>query len=406
MDFMKKLLAENTVALPDFHEVIQKIKAELDKQGVKAEVMVGGSAAKGTYLKEFDIDIFVRFVKKADPDLLEVILKNCFRKVDRVHGSRDYFQIVHKGQEYEIVPVLKIAKASQAQNITDVSMLHVNWVRKHLSRPDEVKLAKLFCKAQSVYGAESYINGLSGYILEILVVYYGGFMKLVENAAKWKPKVVIDVSKYYRHRNDIIKKLNPAKTLGPLIIIDPTQKDRNAAAALSLDTFSKFVFLCREFLKDPKEDWFRKKPVSMKDIIRASRHLGTKLTILKVEPLKGKPDVAFSKLLKAFNYIKNQLQMNDFQVYRAGYDLKEGNLWYMTLPDKLPVYAKQIGPAVWAPQANIDAFLEKYYTTFLEEDKIIAFRKRKFLTAKDFLASIIKTEYVLEKVNKISISKS
>ncbi|MBW3011202.1 nucleotidyltransferase domain-containing protein, partial [Candidatus Woesearchaeota archaeon] len=172
MDFMKKLLAENTVALPDFHEVIQKIKAELDKQGVKAEVMVGGSAAKGTYLKEFDIDIFVRFVKKADPDLLEVILKNCFRKVDRVHGSRDYFQIVHKRQEYEIVPVLKIAKASQAQNITDVSMLHVNWVRKHLSRPDEVKLAKLFCKAQSVYGAESYINGLSGYILEILVVYY------------------------------------------------------------------------------------------------------------------------------------------------------------------------------------------------------------------------------------------
>lgn len=406
MDFTKKLLEKNTGTLPNFKEVIDKIQAELDKQGVKAEALVGGSAAKGTYLKEFDIDVFVRFAKKADPDLLEVILKNCFKKVERLHGSRDYFQIHPKGQEYEIVPVLKITKASQAQNITDVSILHVNWVKKHLKQPDEVKLAKLFCKAQSVYGAESYINGLSGYILEILAVHYGSFQKLVENAAKWKPKLVIDVAKFYKNKNDIVKKLNPAKTLGPLIIIDPTQKDRNAAAAVSLDTFSKFIFLCREYLKDPKEEWFTKKPESMRTIVRESRRLGAKLTVLKVEPLKGKPDVSYSKLLKAFNYIKNQLKMNDFQVYRAGYGLTEGFLWYMTLPAKLSKYAKQVGPSAWAPQANIDSFIVKYYTTYLEEDKLIAFRKRKYLTAKDLIASLIKTEYVLEKVEKISISKS
>lgn len=403
MDFMKKLIQRNTVELPDYSEVIQKIKAELDMQGVRAEAVLGGSAAKGTYLKDFDIDIFVRFAEKADPDLLEKILKACFSDVVRLHGSRDYFKIIHKGQEYEIVPVLKISRASQAKNITDVSILHVKWVNKHLKKPDQVKLAKLFCKAQRVYGAESYINGLSGYILEILIVHYGSFMELVKNAAKWKPKVVIDVSRFYKNRNEILKKLNPAKTAGPLIIIDPTQKDRNAAAAVSMDTFARFIFACRQFLKNPSEKWFRRERFQIKSIIRESKRLGTKLAVLRAEPLETKPDIAYSKLLKVFSYIRNQLQLNDFQVYRAGYDTEQAIFWYMVMPHKLSLYAKQVGPKVWAPDENIDAFISKYRTVHLQEENLVAFRKRKFQTPKEFIANLLKTEYVQDKVKKISI---
>jgi len=77
---------------------------------------------------------------------------------------------------FEFIPVVTIHKASDAQNITDISPLHVAWVNKHIGKlRNDIRLAKLFCKAQGLYGAESHIRGFSGYLLELLVIAYGGF---------------------------------------------------------------------------------------------------------------------------------------------------------------------------------------------------------------------------------------
>ncbi|MBD3259237.1 hypothetical protein GF371_01240, partial [Candidatus Woesearchaeota archaeon] len=278
MKFLQELIDENAVKLADSQIVIDLIRRELKKHEIKADVVLGGSAAKNTYLKDYDLDIFVRFHKNPDSDLLEVVLKNAFKKVERLHGSRDYFRIYYKGIEYEIVPVLKIIRASQAENVTDVSMLHVEWVKKHLKNPEEVKLAKLFCKAQDVYGAESYINGFSGYILEILIVKYGSFMKLMEAVSRWKPGIIIDVANHYKNRQAVMRKLNIAKLQSPIIVIDPTQKDRNAAASVTLETFCTFIFAARQFLENPSKKWFVKRKFSIKEIMKESKKLNTVLT--------------------------------------------------------------------------------------------------------------------------------
>ncbi len=188
---------------PDKHyekEIFNKLNSiikQINKNQKNIRAILGGSGAKGTWLKTFDADIFVlfdynKFKDKSDKlsDMLETILKKRLKKIIRLHGSRDYFQIKQNKFTFEIVPILKIQKAEQAKNITDVSPLHSKWVQKHKKMVNEMRLTKQFCQAQNVYGAESYIRGFSGYICEILTAYYGSFISLIRGAAKWQEKVV------------------------------------------------------------------------------------------------------------------------------------------------------------------------------------------------------------------------
>mgnify|MGYP001610778434 FL=1 len=71
--------------------IIKKINQ--NQKNIKA--ILGGSGAKGTWLKTFDADIFVLFdynkYKDKSEDLsniLEKILKKKFGKIMRLHGSR------------------------------------------------------------------------------------------------------------------------------------------------------------------------------------------------------------------------------------------------------------------------------------------------------------------------------
>ena len=76
--------------------------------------------------------------------------------------------------------MLNIKKGSDALNVTDFSPLHVDWVNKNVKRlRDDIRLAKRFCKVNKLYGAESYIRGFSGYALELLISYYGGFLRFL-----------------------------------------------------------------------------------------------------------------------------------------------------------------------------------------------------------------------------------
>ena len=108
-------------------EILDKASSiinKLNKNIKDAKSVLGGSGAKRTWLKTFDADIFVKFnynkfKDKSDKlsDILEKFLKKSF-KITRLHGSRDYFQIMHGKFTFEIVPILDIKRAEQAKNIT------------------------------------------------------------------------------------------------------------------------------------------------------------------------------------------------------------------------------------------------------------------------------------------------
>ena len=153
----------------------------------------------------------------------------------RLAGSRDYFKIALTKDSstinVEIVPILDIAKVKNIQkvhNITDFSPLHVAWLNKITQKyhklKDEIRISKQFLKAIKCYGAESYINGFSGHVIDILTIYYGSFEKLVKSIAKWDKQTIIDVQKHFRSKQKALQSMKIKTPLAYTLLLRKQRK--------------------------------------------------------------------------------------------------------------------------------------------------------------------------------------
>jgi len=300
----------------------------LKKAGVKA--FVGGSLAKGTLIKRDksskddsgesqDVDIFVVFDYSEDIVRLEKVLRGIDLpgKLNKVHGSRDYFQIDCGGVLLEVIPVVKNRDPELAENVTDVSLRHVKYVvgeiRKNSKLADEIKLAKAFCRAQRCYGAESYVKGFSGYSLEVLVIYFGGFVKFLKGIGR---KKVVDPLKYFRNEREVLNEINASKLNGPVVLVDPTYKYRNVCAGLGSETLEKFNGVAKKFLKSPSLDFFRLKDI---DVSLLKKIKGRFVEVaLSTDRQEG--DIAGTKMKKLFDFFVRELGRKGQVVLRKEFD--------------------------------------------------------------------------------------
>ncbi len=309
-------------------EIIYELQQRLKKKGIGAESFVGGSVAKNTLIKKdkYDLDIFVRFDKARynDSEISGLLGKIVPNNAKRTHGSRDYFSIKsRKGDiEIEIIPVLKIKKPEEAVNTTDLSYFHVNYVknklRTHKKLADEIRLTKAFAYYQDCYGAESYINGFSGYAVEVLVIYYGGFLKFIKAISKINSEQVIDPKRFYKNADDARKKLNVSKTKSPIILIDPTFKERNALASLSSATLMNFQKACVAFLRNPSASFFEIKDKKAE----FEKRFGNRIKRITVFTNRQAGDIAGTKLKKFFKYFIGELH-RFFEIKDALFDYNE-----------------------------------------------------------------------------------
>jgi len=302
----------------ELRSIREDIEEKIKRQKISAEIFVGGSFAKNTLIKKekYDIDIFVRFDKISDDKKISNILQKILPKsAKKVHGSRDYFSLNKKVGEiyvdFEIIPVIKIKKPEEAKNIMDLSYFHVNYVKRKIAKnprlADEIKLAKAFMHFQDCYGAESYINGFSGYALELLIIYYKSFMNFIKSMAKINDKtgkIVIDLEKFYKNKEAILREINEAKLSSPIILIDPTFKERNAVAALSQETFNKFKEACVKFMKKPSLEFFKKKDT----ILLLEKKYKNKLIKLNLSTERQAGDIAGTKLKKFFGFFCSKIE--------------------------------------------------------------------------------------------------
>jgi tRNA nucleotidyltransferase (CCA-adding enzyme) len=402
-DVVARIKPTDKKLLKDVDAFLKKLNLEINKNKIKAKAVVGGSIAKDTYLAgDHDCDVFVKFDKGyKDKDLSKLLGKvlKVF-KPELVHGSRDYFH-VKNGISYEIVPVLDIRKAADAVNVTDMSPLHVAWVKKHPGLTDEIRLAKQFCKAAHVYGAESYIKGVSGHVLDILVIHYGGFMKLLRAALKWKDKEVIDPEKHYK--KDALQKLNRSKIDSPIIVIDPVLPERNAAAALSYEKLELFRKAAAEFIDSKSSDMFVVREKSVEELKKDAGR--SKLLVLDAVSLAGKEDVVGAKLLKAFMQIRNQLKFHDFAVKDAGWrwdKKKSAMFWFILDPKDLIPLKKWIGPPL-REKERLKTFRQKHKKTFTEKGRMCTYVKRKHVNAEELIKELLKDPLLKEKVKSIKL---
>ncbi len=375
----------------------KQLAVELRKKKIDAKVFIGGSLAKNTLVKKdkYDIDVFVRFNEKYDnkiSSLLEKILKS--KKAKKLHGSRDYYQLIVDGITIEIVPVIKIEKPQDAKNVTDLSYFHVNYVLNKVKKKklgDEIILAKSFAHAQGVYGAESYIKGFSGYALELLVCYYRSFEKFIKAIAKSEEneKIIIDDSKFYK-KNLILKQLNESKLQSPIILIDPTFKQRNALAGLNKETFDKFKKACKDFLKSPSNKFFEKQ-----NLFEKLKKKYKNLKIISVKTNKQAGDIAGTKSKKFFEFFIYKLK-RQFEIKKAEFEYFENkNLayFYFAVNKKKDEIIK--GPLT-EDKKNLKRFKKVHKKTFVKNKRVCT-KLIHNLSFETFLKQFVKKEKTIIK---------
>ncbi|MDP3992299.1 MAG: hypothetical protein Q8P79_02205 [Nanoarchaeota archaeon] len=384
---LKQVLAEVKPSKEELREIETSLKEFLKKLGhnknklkINAEVFIGGSAAKRTLIKKdsYDIDIFIRFDKKYKDeilsDLAEKILKGTGARIARIHGSRDYFKI--KAMEnlfFEVVPVKRIQTPREAENVTDFSYSHVNYIKKKIKSErllDEIRLAKAFCYANGSYGAESYVQGFSGYGLELLVYHYKSFLKFVKAIANMdmKTKVIIDIEKHHKNKSRILMDLNEAKLKSPIILVDPTYRQRNVLAALSEETLRNFQAVCRNFLKNPRKEFFEKKVVNMEKLREDANNKGYEFVLLKITTNKQEGDIAGSKLLKFYRHLGSETE-RFFEIKNKGFEYKGKKEARAFFVGKKKDWILVTGPEV-NDKKNVDKFRKRHKKVLIKNNRL------------------------------------
>ncbi|MBT7706342.1 hypothetical protein HN747_02745 [archaeon] len=322
-NLLKQILAESVPSkseISDMKRLANELIKDLSKQKITAKI--GGSMAKNTLIKKDnqDIDIFVQFKTEEETKNLEKILKKIKTrgKLVCIHGSRDYFRIEFPDVSLEIIPTVKCKDPATAQNITDLSLTHVDYVGGKIKRrpklANEIRLAKIFCAASDCYGAESYIQGFSGYSLELLIIHFGSFTNFLKKMPRMgypqgADKVkVIDIEKQFKRNREVFRELNESKLISPIILIDPTYKYRNVTAALTQKTLNKFTEYTKEFLKNPTREYFQKKLIDEGEIISYAKKSSATYLKLEIETEKQEGDIAGTKMKKFHNFFQEQLR--------------------------------------------------------------------------------------------------
>lgn len=367
------------------------------------EIRLAGSLAKGTWLSGNDeFDIFLLFPRHyAHHEMTMLGLTYARRalsgmRLESRHAEHPYLT-VHAGKyQADIVPGYRISDISERGSAVDRSPLHTEWVNARLDAraKRDVRLLKKFMKAFGIYGAELRVEGFSGYLCELLVAKYGSLHSLMKAASHWHETVISFEDGFGEKDSAEARK----KFGSPLIVIDPTDRNRNVAAVVSSTSLSRFVFECRRFIEAPSEKFFKKevRVKSKEEILRAMKRRETRCLLLAFKTKQAVPDILWPQLKKASRAIASRLEEMGFSVFGScHWSDGEGCAMLFELSSwRLPDVVKVAGPNVRFA-SDVKAFAKKHKDALnlhIEHDRMVAVEGRHFTSAKKALMHICKKQ--------------
>ncbi len=339
-----------------------------DLEGLDARVE--GSFAKGTWLSgEGDVDVFVYFPESygrewLKENALKVLLERLSKyKYTISYADHPYLTLEVDGVTVEVVPGLKVSDGTKAKTPVDRTPFHTEFIRRNLTdeQKDEVRVLKRFMKGIGVYGAEIKVRGFSGYVAELLVYFYESFRNVVSAAEGWRPPVMIPTAKPLREFTE------------PLIIPDPVDPRRNAAAAVSLKRLAEFVVASHFYLKEPSMDFFF--PPQPKEAEVRGDVLLVRLKVLESVP----EDTLWGQVFRNLELIKTALEQAGFRVIDLG-SWSEGdelNIAVQLESKDIGDWYLNRGPPFYELK-NVEDFVSKNDYVWVGEDgRLYSVKKRK-----------------------------
>jgi tRNA nucleotidyltransferase (CCA-adding enzyme) len=361
----------------------------------KAEGMVVGSIARHTWVRgDRDLDVFMLFDPELSRDALEAeglalarsIAASFTTTYHEKYAEHPYINANIDGVDVDLVPCYKVASATTIQSAVDRTPFHTRYITDRINGLiDDVLLLKQFAKAGGIYGSDQMTEGFSGYLCELLVLYYGGFGPLIHAAASWRPGHSIDIEKH------AAKKFEE-----PLVVIDPVDPKRNVAAAVSQDQMAGFIELARGYGEDPGYTFFlhpMERCILKKELADRIALRRTHVFAITFATPRLIPEIVVPQLKRSVASIRELLERNGFVVHHASYDMQPAECMILLelLVGELPAIRRHPGPPVWN-RSNADKFREKHLAEhqsgpFIEDGRYVMELPREFQTAKSLLSS-------------------
>jgi tRNA nucleotidyltransferase (CCA-adding enzyme) len=355
------------------HEREGKMIADLEERlkSMGARPILVGSLAKDTDLRTTkDVDMFILFDPKTTRNELEesglrigkelFTSLGCEYEID--YAEHPYVKGTYLGYVVEVVPCYDTKKPMSA---VDRTPYHTEYVKKKIAEnhrmADEIRLLKQFMKGAKVYGAEAKVQGFSGYLTELLVIHYGSFVDSLKAASGWKTEV-LDPGSLWEDKG-ALKLFFPEANL---IVIDPIDETRNAAAAVSRQRMGDFIAAASAFLASPSREFFFPKPERIPErdeLLSAISSRKTRLIALLFEHPKINPNTLHSQLRKTEAALIQSIRDAGFRVGKSDFwtdEISQSLILFDFSVWELPRLRHHVGPRVNQNPSDQERFKAKY----------------------------------------------
>ncbi|WP_265109744.1 CCA tRNA nucleotidyltransferase [Halosolutus halophilus] len=389
--------------------LLERAESAATERCPDADVVQVGSTARNTWISgDRDIDIFVRFPPDLDRATLEryglAVGHETLPEGHEEYAEHPYVKGTVEGFDVDVVPCFRLESATEIRSAVDRTPFHTRYLQERLDDDlaDDVRLAKQFLKGIGAYGSDLRTRGFSGYLTELLVLEYGGFRSLLEAAADWQPPVELDPEEHGRARETA----SPSSASrdddadlpfdDPLVVIDPTDPERNVAAVCAAENVARFQHYAREFLAEPQIEHFEPdtpEPIDATDLREHVDRRGTRPVAIRFDAPDLVEDQLYPQLRKSLTGVTDGLDDRGFDVFRAAAFADETAVLFVELAvAERPAVERHSGPPVHVRE-HAEGFYEAYaddpdaYGPFVESDRYVTERPREFTTARAFLES-------------------
>ena len=355
-------------------KISSRIKREAKNRKLQVRVEVEGSIAKDTWVAaDRDVDVFIIFphgtskevVKEEGLKLAKAGAGGLWRLG---YAEHPYVEVEIDGCTLDIVPSVEIRDGDRPITSVDRTPLHTHFLLDKLSpkMKKDVRVLKQFMKGIEIYGAELKVGGFSGYLCELLVLNYGSFEGAVRAAAEWRDRTVIDYMHHYKEGEG--GKVFDA----PLVIVDPVDRRRNAAAAVTHQSYSTFIAASRWFLRRPAMNFFFPKPevAGFSEILKTIRERGTAVAAITVGCPNLPSDILWGEIHKSLMRTVGMLEENGFRVndYTAWSNEKESVVFLIEVDGR----GLRAGRIHMGPKVSFVDEAERFVNKYLDSKNVLA----------------------------------
>ena len=298
------------------------------------DIIPVGSSQRQTYLPgNRDIDIFVR-LDTSDRSMLEqfasqvipTLAKTLKTSFELKYAENPYGVIQYPlpdTQEFipiDIVVTIWLEHQKDLAKILPISGMartpfHMFYLSKQIvGLEEEVRLFKYWAKQKKLYRQ----SGFTGFISELLIIIFGSFRAILEKADEI-------ASLTYDFHGRPLKNLRKKFYSFPMILMDPVDKNRNAAAGIHgiLGSFHlrRFTSLAHDSLHEPKTLW--------KEFFLSGNNFTLKIEFKKDISIKNDEEY-YSRIIKILGLAFRALQDQEITMLDAIIDVPSSTLSFIT----------------------------------------------------------------------------